>query len=83
MKVAAIPKGNNSVSPYLVVEDTSKMLEFVKKAFGAQEKEVLVMPDGTIVHCEVEIGDSVVMIGQASPKMGALTSMVHIYTEDC
>ena len=83
MSIAAIPKGNNQVSPYLVVENAKVMLEFVKKAFGAQEKEVFTMPDGTVMHCEVKIGDSVIMIGTTSPETEPMKSMIHIYTEDC
>ena len=77
------PTGNNSVSPYLVVRDARALLEFVKKAFDAREKEALSTPDGTMMHCEVVIGDSVIMIGTAPPDMEPTNSMIHIYTEDC
>ncbi len=83
MEVSAIPHGSSTVSPYLVVDDPKAMLEFVKNAFGAEEKELLTAPDGTIAHCEVKIGDSVIMIGSTPPGMNPTTSMLHIYTSDC
>lgn len=81
--ISTTPTGNNSVSPYLIVRDAKAMLEFVRKAFGAREKEALSTPDGTMMHCEVVIGDSVIMIGTAPPDMEPTNSMIHIYTEDC
>lgn len=83
MEVPAIPQGGSTVSPYLVVDDPKAMLEFVKSAFGAQERELVTAPDGTIAHCEVKIGDSVIMIGSTPPGMNPTSSMLHIYTADC
>jgi len=83
MKTNFVPKGNSVVSPYLVIEDVQMMLDFVKQAFGAQETSVLAMPDGTVMHAEVKIGDSVIMMGIAGPERELYKCMIHIYTADC
>ena len=58
MAVAPIPAGYHSVTPYLIVKDAVKALDFYKRAFGATELLRLDNPDGTIAHGEFRIGDS-------------------------
>ena len=67
-----IPEGYNSVTPYLVVDDAAKAIEFYKKAFGAEEKYRLPMGDNRIGHAEIKIGDSFVMLADEFPEMGHL-----------
>ena len=83
MSTSGIPQGQNAISPYLAVGDARAMLEFVQSAFGAQPKEVLKTPEGTIMHCEAAIGDSIIMIGQAPSGANTMTNMIHMYTENC
>jgi PhnB protein len=64
MAVAAIPPGYHTVTPYLILKDAVKALDFYKRAFGATELFRLDAPDGTIAHAEVKIGDSPVMFGE-------------------
>ncbi len=66
-----IPEGYHSVTPYLVVDDAAKAIEFYKKAFGAEEKFRLPMGD-RIGHAEIKIGDSFVMLADEFPDMGHL-----------
>ena len=66
-----IPKGYNSVTPYLVVDDAAKAIEFYKKAFGAEEKFRMPMGD-RIGHAELKIGDSFVMLADEFPDMDHL-----------
>jgi uncharacterized glyoxalase superfamily protein PhnB len=68
------------VSPYLVVADAAKLIAFTRSVFDATELGRHVMPDGTIMHAEVRIGDSVVMMGQAPGRNAA--PMVHVYVPD-
>ena len=70
MSVKKIPEGYNSVAPYLIVPDAAKAIEFYIKAFGASENMRLNMPDGSIGHAEIRIGDSIIMLGSANPEMG-------------
>ena len=71
MPVKPIPDGYHSVTPYLVVNGAAKALDYYKQAFGAEERLRLPTPDGRIAHAEIEIGDSVVMLADEFPQMGA------------
>jgi len=89
-KVAPIPKGYHSVTPYLCIRGTAQALEFYKKAFGAKEVLRMQGPDGKVGHAEIRIGDSHVMMADEFPKMGFLgpqsrggsTVMLHLYVKD-
>jgi PhnB protein len=70
-KVNPVPEGHHTVSPYLVVNDGGAAIEFYKKAFGAQEAFRMPGPDGKIMHAEVLIGDSPVMLSDEFPDLGA------------
>jgi len=65
-----IPQGYHSVTPYLIIRDAGKALDFYKKAFGAVEKFRMAGPDGKIGHAEIQIGDSMIMISDENPKFG-------------
>jgi uncharacterized glyoxalase superfamily protein PhnB len=80
MTAKAIPEGYHTVTPYLVVRGAAKTIDFAKKAFGAETaSEPLKRPDGTIMHAEFKIGDSYVMISDASEQHQPMQSMLHIY----
>jgi uncharacterized glyoxalase superfamily protein PhnB len=83
MAVKPIPEGYHSVTPYLAVEGAEKLLNFVKQAFDAVEvHECMRRPDGTIQHAEVRIGDSVVMLGEASGRWTPRPSTLYLYVHD-
>ena len=66
MAIVPVPAGYHTVTPYLVVDGAARAIEFYKKAFNAEELLRLPMPDGKIAHAEVKIGDSPVMLADAS-----------------
>jgi len=69
-KAKPIPDGFHSVAPHLVVRGAAKAIEFYKKAFGAEEVARMATPDGKFVmHAELKIGDSIVMLGDEFPQM--------------
>ena len=70
-KVNAIPQGYHSVTPSLVVRSSEQALDFYRKAFNAEETLRMPGPDGKIMHAEFRIGDSVIMLGEEMPDMGA------------
>jgi PhnB protein len=70
-KVKPIPDGYHSVTPYLIVNGGAAAIEFYKKAFGATEVMRMPGPDGKVGHAEIRIGDSVVMLADEHPEMGA------------
>ena len=90
-KVNPIPPGYHTVTASLVVRDGKKAIEFYKKAFGAQELGVMLGPNGGVMHAELKIGDTKIMLGDEFPDMGALSPLslggspvsLNIYTEDC
>ncbi|MGH9232246.1 MAG: VOC family protein [Acidimicrobiales bacterium] len=69
-KPPPIPHRYRRVTPALVVDGAAKALEFYAEVYGATERMRVPGPDGTIAHAEIEIGDSVVMVEDASPHMG-------------
>lgn len=90
-KANPIPKGFHTVTPHLVVANAKKAIAFYKKAFGAILKGVHYMPDGkTVMHAEMRIGDSVVMLNDEFPdfgvfsplKTGATSVNIHLYVKD-
>lgn len=90
MPAKAIPDGYHSVTPYLTVRDAGRAIEFYKQAFGAKEKGAMKGPDGKIMHAELIIGDSIIMLADEFPEFGSLSPQsiggspagLHIYTED-
>jgi uncharacterized glyoxalase superfamily protein PhnB len=70
--VKAVPAGYHTITPSIVVHDAAQAIEFYKKAFGAQEMSRYPGPDGKrLMHAEIKIGDSRVMLGDEMPEMGA------------
>lgn len=69
--VKAIPEGYHSITPYLYMSDAKGAIEFYKRAFGAVEIFRMDAPGGRIGHAELRIGDSVVMLADEFPDMGA------------
>lgn len=69
-----IPDGYHSVIPTLTIKGASEAIEFYKKAFGAQEVYRFAGPDGkSIMHAQIKIGDSIVMLNDEHPQMGCLS----------
>jgi len=78
-KVNPIPKGYHSITPYLTVANAADLMQFVKRAFGAQEVLSHRGPDGSIQHAEARVGDSIVMMGQASGDMKPRPCTIYLY----
>lgn len=90
-KVSPIPKGYHTVTPGLAVRNAAQAIEFYKKAFGAKEKMRMNGPDGkTIMHAEIQIGNSHIMLGEEMPEMNHLSPQslngspvnLYIYVKD-
>jgi PhnB protein len=82
MAVKPIPEGYHSVTPYLVVPGASKLIDFLKQAFEAEETERVASPDGTIMHAEVRICDSIIMMGDAMGEFNPMPGMIYLYVND-
>ena len=70
MPTKAIPDGYHSVTPYLVMRDAAKAIDFYKRALGATEVFRFDAPGGKIGHAEIKVGDSVIMLADEMPDMG-------------
>lgn len=89
-KVNPIPDGYHTITPFIVVNDGAKAIEFYKEVFGAKVLTRNDMPDGTVAHSELQIGDSILQLGDANPAWGMaspdpeqITASLVIYVEDC
>ena len=82
MTVKAIPDGYQTVTPYLMVADAAKFIKFMSTVFDAKTTEQLMRPDGKIGHTELRIGDSMIMLSEASESHPATPVMLHFYVED-
>jgi len=69
-KVPHIPKGYNSITPYLIVKGAAQAIDYYKKVFGATETVRMPGPDGKVGHAELKIGDSHIMLADENPGMG-------------
>jgi PhnB protein len=83
MAAKPVPDGYHTVTPYLTVRDAPKVIEFLQQAFGAKiSHEPIKRPDGTIMHAQVTIGDSPIMIGEESEMAKPTTSSLYLYVPD-
>lgn len=83
MPVKPVPDGYHSVTPYLVVPGVAGVIDFLKQAFDAEETHPrMTGPDGRIIHAEVRIGDSNIMMGEPVGEYQPMPSMFYLYVTD-
>jgi len=89
-QVKPIPEGYHSVTPYLVVHDAARALDFYQRIFGAKEIMRMNNPQGRVGHAEIKIGDSLIMLAEETPNSGVRspqslngsTVSIFVYFED-
>jgi PhnB protein len=79
--VKSIPEGYHTVTPFLVLKDAHRALEFYAKAFGAEERFRMKTPDGKVSHSEIQIGDSIVMVTDAMHEP-VTSASIYLYVPD-
>jgi PhnB protein len=88
--VKPVPDGYHTLTPFLTCRDAARAIEFYKQAFGAQVRGgVAKGPDGKVMHAELQIGDSVIMLSDEFPEFGSLSPQsiggspmgLHIYLD--
>jgi PhnB protein len=80
MAIKPVPDGYHTVTPYLTVRGATKVIDFLKQAFGAElSHNPIKRPDGSIMHAQVKIGDSRVMIAEESEMAQATLSSLYVY----
>jgi len=82
MAAKAIPDGFGTVTPYLVVDGLADVTDFLKRAFDAREIDRMTQPGGRIMHAEVKIGDSMIMMGEPTGESQARPSNLYVYVPD-
>lgn len=91
--VKPVPEGYHTVTPYLVVKDAKRALEYYKRAFGAETTMSMPSPDGRVMHAEMRIGNSMVFVSDEFPDMapqirapestgGTVTGSIFLYVPD-
>ncbi len=80
--VSAVPEGYPRVSPYLIVEPAEAAIDFMLTVLGGTEVRRHLTPEGRVMHAEVRIGDSLVMVGGANPEWPAVPAALHVYVDD-
>ena len=83
MKTVNIPEGYNQVMPYLIVENAAAFIEFTQKVFDATEKFKTMRDENTIMHAEVSIGESTIMLADATEQFKVSTAGMFVYVDDC
>jgi PhnB protein len=82
MAVKPIPEGYSTFTPYFVVEGATDFIEFLKKAFGAEETYRFPAPGGKLGHAEVRLGTSVLMLADTTPDYPASRTNSYLYVPD-
>ena len=82
MSTAYKPENYSTVSPYLVVEGAGGTINFLKQVLGAEELRRFPGEDGGVIHAEVRIDDTVVMLADGNQNFPPAASHVHVYVED-
>jgi PhnB protein len=86
-----VPAGYHTINPSMIVKDARKAIAFYKSAFGAEEIDVMTGPDGKVMHAELRIGNSILMMGEENPAWAAFKSAetigaspisLHLYVPD-
>lgn len=76
------PAGYTSVSPYLMVNDAEALIAFLAEVLGAERLRAFPRPDGSVMHAEVRIDDTVVMMGEATGDWPVQPAHLHVYVPD-
>lgn len=82
MAAKPIPEGHHTVTPYLLLHGAGKLIDFLKRAFNAQEMMRHALPDGRIMHAQVKIGDSILMMGEPPPEWKPVPASFYLYVPD-
>ena len=80
--VNPIPRGFHTVTPFLIVKNATGLLDFISKAFNGETTSIMKDPDGKVMHATARIGNSTVMVSDASDRFPSVSSMLYLYMDD-
>lgn len=84
-----VPEGHHTITPQLTLDNAAQAIDWYKKALGAEEVARAVGPDGQIMHAEIRIGDSLIMLndemggGKSAKALGGCPASLWVYVENC
>ena len=83
MATKPTPEGYRTVTPGFITRDCDKAIDFIKTVFRAEERMRFLGPDGKVAHCELQLGDCVIMCGEAGDYHAAAPQYLMVYVSDC
>lgn len=83
MSVKPIRDGFHTITPYLVVRNAPRLIEFVSAAFGGELISRMSRPDGSVMHAEMRVGNSMIMVGEGAGEFGPMPTAIYLYVPDC
>jgi uncharacterized glyoxalase superfamily protein PhnB len=82
MTQSAPTKSYHTVTPYLIVNDVARLLAFLADAFGARERIRIPRADGSVMHAEAALGDSIIMMGEPTGSVGLMPASIYLRVKD-
>src|SRR3954469_14916294 len=85
----AVPEGHHTITPHLILDNAAQAIDWYKKALGAEEVARMAGPDGKIMHAEIRIGDSLIMLNdemggaKSARTAGGSPVSLFVYVDDC
>jgi PhnB protein len=83
MATKPIPEGYRTITPGFIAKNCDKAIDFIKSVFRAEERMRFLGPDGKVAHCELQLGDCVLMCGEAGDHHAAAPQYLMVYVPDC
>ena len=82
MSVPFKPEKYTTAAPYLIVDGAARTIDFLERVFGAERLRRFDAPNGKVVHAEVRLDDTVIMLSDGAPNWPPIPSHVHVYVKD-
>jgi PhnB protein len=83
MPAKPIPDGFHTITPYLFAEGAPRLVEFISKAFHGEVIYRKERPDGSVMHATMRMGDSMLMLAEATSEFGEMPTSIYLYVPDC
>ena len=83
MPMKPIPEGFHAITPYLFAQGAARLIEFISTAFHGEVTSRQIRPNGAIMHATMRIGDSKLMLADATPRFGPMPTSIYLYVLDC